>query len=1052
MHTFVDGDLISGGRTHTNMGDRAVLRGEAFGGPRLMVGGRPLVLRGAQRRRVVSLLLARSPEPVPLWSLADILDPDATSANPSNVVQAHVRRLRKDLEPGIAARESRWLHYVDGGYALVPDTLDLWEFRSAARSIPDVGDHGSTEATDALSRAIAMWDEPFGDLGADPALFVFTQDLHALRLEAEDRWCEMATRCGATNADAERILAYAHGEPMREARWELAVTALFGIGRQAEALRAYETARRHLRDELGVDPGEGLRRVHQRVLTQDPSLRSPRTVVHGHIPHAPTGPMVGRDDELVALAALIARHRLVTVTGLAGVGKSRLVSQWLRACCPYREALWMEVPGEDLAGTLSDAMCEALGVGSSPETIAHPGAVHWYLPRGEVLVVVDSAEHRIDEVVDLLDTLCETRPGARFVVTSTTPLDLPGEQVLRLEPLAVPDPEAPGSGTAVELALDRLGPGATRALAQHVATKAGGIPLAVELESGVAGLAAEIDPPDDDSIGGGRESAQPGRADPLCENPTHIDPPGIGAVGASINNVVEYLSPRARELFAIACVSPDGVSRRSVEWICNSSRDQWVDDPHEHSRLLGELVRANLLATTPGLHGSRYQPPHQVTRVVTENTDACALETARTSNADWIAHLAGVQSQVPLRPDPRRRDLLLDERCNVMNAHDFLQHRDIADLAELVIALVPHFDHTHERHQTKRWIQGLRDSAGLESGACDAHTQLRLQICDLLLEPDLAAVAARRAEIDSALVLTAASDLHPNWMMAASALMAIATGWAGDLTAARKHLDAAEAAAEGAPWESAKVQRYRSLLTFAEGDQRRAVEMATCSAERLEDAGDPAEALGALYFAITISNSMGLGEVEALLKKAETILAEGELAHEPLIRAERARFAHAAGDPRATILLDEAASTLESAGLLRSAATTRRTLGLSHLGAHNLEAARVELGRSADALLALDPMGASLALGGLHRCLVESASKVPRGLVGAAWQLTTTSGTSPTDEDRRLLEQMTGTSGCGIDPTTNATKVIDSARAMLADILDTTVPAPTNLDGGVPVG
>jgi hypothetical protein len=381
-----------------------------------------------------------------------------------------------------------------------------------------------------------------------------------------------------------------------------------------------------------------------------------------------------------------------------------------------------------------------------------------------------------------------------------------------------------------------------------------------------------------------------------------------------------------------------------------------------------------------------------------------------------------------------------------MDACDLLGHTAPADLAELVIALVPHYCRAHQKHEIRRWIQALRDDAALQSGACDAETQLRLQVCDAILEPDLAAVAARRAEVDSLLQQTAASDLHPNWMMAASCLMAIATGWGGDLTAARMHLDAAEAAADGAPWECATVLRYRSLLSFAEGDPRRAVEMATCSAERLEEQGDAAEALGALYFAVTIANSMGLDEVEILLKKAEDILTDCDFAHGPLIRAERARFAHATGDPRAALLLGEAASALESAGLLRSAATTRRDLGLSYLCTHNLDAARAELARSADALLALDPMAASLALGGLHACLVESSSRVPGGLVDTAWRLTTTSGTSPTDEDLRLLERLTGTDARGIDPLADNGEVIDGARKILRGILDPSVLDPGILD------
>ena len=72
--------------------------------------------------------------------------------------------------------------------------------------------------------------------------------------------------------DARRLV---DEQPYRERRWELLMLALYRAGRQAEALDAYAECRRRLLDDLGLDPGTGLRRMQQAVLAQDPALEPP---------------------------------------------------------------------------------------------------------------------------------------------------------------------------------------------------------------------------------------------------------------------------------------------------------------------------------------------------------------------------------------------------------------------------------------------------------------------------------------------------------------------------------------------------------------------------------------------------------------------------------------------------------------------------------------------------------------------------------------------------------------------------------------------------------
>ena len=133
--------------------------------------------------------------------------------------------------------------------------------------------------------------------------------------------------------------------PLRERFHEQLVLALYRSGRQAEALRAYEDARKTLNEELGLDPALELRDLERAVLQQDPSLDwippSSEHVQRGHEPAEPAdapppsvtsigripvplSPLIGRDAEVARLIELLDSHRALTLTGPAGAGKTRL--------------------------------------------------------------------------------------------------------------------------------------------------------------------------------------------------------------------------------------------------------------------------------------------------------------------------------------------------------------------------------------------------------------------------------------------------------------------------------------------------------------------------------------------------------------------------------------------------------------------------------------------------------------------------------------------------------------------------------------------------------
>ena len=171
---------------------------------------------------------------------------------------------------------------------------------------------------------------------------------HRVRLEearlrlTED---ELAARMqlGASGEVTGVLEALVAAHPLRERLWALLVTALYRAGRQSDALAAHRRVARLLAEELGVDPARSSPRWNGRCSTHDralapvarPSAESPvpasgRRASHlGNLPGL-TAPLVGRTGEVAALVTALDAHRLVTVTGPAGVGKTRLAVEVAR--------------------------------------------------------------------------------------------------------------------------------------------------------------------------------------------------------------------------------------------------------------------------------------------------------------------------------------------------------------------------------------------------------------------------------------------------------------------------------------------------------------------------------------------------------------------------------------------------------------------------------------------------------------------------------------------------------------------------------------------------
>ncbi|MEV4510082.1 BTAD domain-containing putative transcriptional regulator [Dactylosporangium sp. NPDC049525] len=397
--------------------------------------------------------------------LVDGLWPDERPEHPAKALQVIVSRARAQAGADIIVRTA--VGYRLAVPAAQVDTSAALLHAAEAAELSRAENHGGALAS--AEAGLALWAaaEP-GDPGlADP--------LSALRAELEETRQSLRTaralalsRLGR-HAEAVGPLAELAGRRPRDEAvlLELLRCEAATAGPPA-ALARYETYRKVLRDELGADPGQALQEAHRQLLRDEaPAVRS-------GVPHDPN-PLLGRDDDIAAVTALLTTARVTSVVGTGGLGKTRL------AYAVSRQARQPVVHLVALAGVAADADVAqevAASLGATGDAATAVTAIVDALGAGPALLVLDNCEHVVGGVADLVGSLVSATRDLRVLTTSRAPLGLSSESVYPLPELRL-DP-------TVELFLQRaraarpgadLPAGPVRDLCTHL----DGLPLAVEL-------------------------------------------------------------------------------------------------------------------------------------------------------------------------------------------------------------------------------------------------------------------------------------------------------------------------------------------------------------------------------------------------------------------------------------------------------------------------------------------------------------------------------------------------------------------------------------------
>jgi DNA-binding SARP family transcriptional activator len=571
-------------------------------GPLLVRRGEAAVPIPAGKQRLLLAALLLSPgRALPADELADLLWEASPPPSARGTVHNYVKRLRQALDD---ADRTLVITQADGYLIRVPPgDVDIARFEMMVAGARQALRAGRCEqAARELRDALSLWrGQPLADVPCDRLVMRHVARLEEMRWQALEARIEADLGCGGPSDVLPELRALVAAEPLRERLHGLLMLALYRDGRQSDALAAFRRARRLLIDEVGVEPGPGLRRLHQQILDGDPALGAAAAATPAAAPPAPPvvprqlppamAHFMGREPQLRQLDAVAAAGGessgaavIAVLGGTAGVGKTALAVQWAhRAADRFADGqLYLNLRGfgpEDAPMTPAEGLADLLealrpSTGIPGGLDARAGLYRSLTAGKRLLVILDNARD-----ADQVRPLLPGSPGCMALITSRDRLAglavTEGAPLLTLDVL--PEPEARA------LIVARVGEG-----------RAGGQPGAVAQITELCGrLPLAL------AIASARAAARPTLpmaelAAELRDARDRLDALDAGEPVSSARAVLSWsylsLSPPAARLFRLLGLHPGpdiGVSAAASLAGVSLERGR---------RLLGELTRLHIAA------------------------------------------------------------------------------------------------------------------------------------------------------------------------------------------------------------------------------------------------------------------------------------------------------------------------------------------------------------------------------------------------------------------------------------------------------------------------
>jgi len=831
-----------------------------------------LALGPPRRREVLAALLLHRGEVLRVDRLVDLLWPDDVPRTAPTMVHGAVAALRRVLEQDRCAVPAV-LVTRDGGYTLIAsDQLDAARFERLLTAGSRLVEESPEQASRLLLAALKEWRGPaLAGLAVSFARNAATR-LEELRLRCVELQVELELRQGRHEDVVAALSELVAAHPLRERLSHLLMVALYQCERQADALAVYRALRQRLVEELGVEPGPELQHLQTAILSHSPGLprsgsSTPARWRHRSVP-APVSSFVGRDCEQDDVLSLLEAHRLVSLIGTGGSGKTRLAVEVARqlAARNVADVFVVDLTAVTSSTLVDQALADGLGVrAAAGQRLARAVAVA--LSARPALIVLDNCEHVVEAGAALVQSLLAACDRLRILTTSREPLAVPGEQVYPVRPLQVAAPDDSrdriASCDAVQLFTARAAavrPGFT-VTAQNasqvlaVCARLDGLPLAIELAAArLAGLPLQ-------ELANGLDNRFR-----LLESTTRDADQRHRSLSATLDWSYTVLSPGERTLFSRLALFPTGFDLHATAAVAGDGELAARDVP----TLLGRLVTSSmvLLEDQPD-GGTRYRMLQTTRAYAHERLDPQTRAAAAERHAAHYLALAQQAEPRLIGPDSAPwLERLHVERDNLRAALRwfFGTGSDPDRGAALVSCLWHHWDLRGTRDEGLHWVHAALAAVGPDRPVgrmplLSAGTLLHLGRAEF---PAAAGLASEQ--------LAAARAVgHRGWEGDALAMLAT-IDWAHGRfdRAQQRYEDAVAASLDGADrWRAAMAQAQLARLHRDRREPDAARTVAQRSLALAEDVGEPLACGLALDVLASIEHRWGNdGEARRLVDEA----------------------------------------------------------------------------------------------------------------------------------------------------------------------------------------